>query len=84
MVLIAGNPVSALVGFHLFAVPALRKMCGKADPVPTKITVGLTHQVRLGYRPECMRAHVAYADGGELIGTDIASRLCAITYCSLH
>lgn len=32
-----GNPVSALVTFHLFVLPALRKMSG--DPNPRSLTI---------------------------------------------
>jgi molybdopterin molybdotransferase len=38
---LAGNPVSTLVGFHLFVRPCLRKMMGRPDAVPEAIEARL-------------------------------------------
>jgi molybdopterin molybdotransferase len=36
-----GNPVSTIVGFHLFVLPALRRMMGWVDPAPPTVTATL-------------------------------------------
>lgn len=60
-----GNPASAVVTFHLFVLPALRKMLG-ADPYELpRVRVVLEEDVRLDSRPEFHRVWVAFgaADG---------------------
>ncbi|MCX5648252.1 MAG: molybdopterin molybdotransferase MoeA [Planctomycetota bacterium] len=42
-----GNPVSTIVGFHLFVLPALRKMMGRADPAPPTVTATLAAPVKV-------------------------------------
>ncbi|RKP27622.1 MoaB/Mog domain-containing protein [Syncephalis pseudoplumigaleata] len=59
-----GNPSSALVTFHLFAVPALRRMGGLAKPDHTVLRVRLTHDIQLDSRPEYHRAVVTVAEDG--------------------
>lgn len=61
-----GNPASALVTFHLFVLPALRKMLG-ADPheLP-RVRVVLEEDVRLDSRPEFHRVCVAFGADGRL------------------
>ncbi len=42
-----GNPVSTIVGFHLFVLPALRRMMGRADPAPPTVTATLAGETRV-------------------------------------
>ncbi len=52
-----GNPVSSLVTFHLFAVPALRKLAGWPDPHLRRVQARLAQPLRLDpERPEYHRA----------------------------
>jgi gephyrin len=52
-----GNPVSSLVTFYLFAMPALRKLAGWADPLLPRVQAVLAQPLGLdGYRPEYHRA----------------------------
>jgi molybdopterin molybdotransferase len=54
-----GNPVSTLVGFEVFARPALRRMLGHAAPYPALVAVRLEHAHRHGTgRPELARARL--------------------------
>ncbi|KAI9145814.1 MoaB/Mog domain-containing protein [Paraphysoderma sedebokerense] len=56
-----GNPVSALVTFHVFVVPLLRQLVGmKHYDYPT-VTVELSHSIQLDpFRPEYHRAILSY------------------------
>lgn len=57
-----GNPASALVTFHLFVLPALRKYAGHSGPrahLP-KLRVTLTEDIKLDPRPEYVRAVVSW------------------------
>jgi molybdopterin molybdotransferase len=61
-----GNPVSCMVGFHLFVRPALRKMAGVADDrlVRPTVTAHLANDVRSsGDRRNFQRAVVTWRDG---------------------
>ena len=52
-----GNPVSSLVTFYLFVVPALRKMAGWQDPRLRQVKARLAQPLPLdAYRPEYHRA----------------------------
>lgn len=52
-----GNPVSSLVTFYLFAVPALRQLAGWPDPQLRRIQARLAQPLPLDpYRPEFHRA----------------------------
>ena len=52
-----GNPVSSLVTFYLFAVPALRKMAGWREPRLRQVQARLAQALPLDpYRPEFHRA----------------------------
>ncbi|GMT10791.1 hypothetical protein PFISCL1PPCAC_2088 [Pristionchus fissidentatus] len=51
-----GNPVSSFVCAELFAVPALRKMGGYANPDHSVIKVTLANSIKLDARPEYVRA----------------------------
>ena len=42
-----GNPVSTLVGFHLFVRSALKKMMGHPDPVPPAVTATLAGETKV-------------------------------------
>ncbi|KAI8848756.1 hypothetical protein BC829DRAFT_393369 [Chytridium lagenaria] len=53
-----GNPVSAMVGFYLFVLPALRKMAGHASPHLPIVLAKLAHPVHLDSRPEFFRARI--------------------------
>jgi molybdopterin molybdotransferase len=59
-----GNPVSAMVTFHLLARPALRALAG-ADPADTKIRAVLDEPVGLSPRREqAIRCRLAARDDG--------------------
>ncbi|KAF1747067.1 hypothetical protein GCK72_023526 [Caenorhabditis remanei] len=51
-----GNPASAWVCSHLFAVPLARTIAGYTKTQHTRITVRLAHDIKLGDRPEYVRA----------------------------
>ena len=52
-----GNPVSSLVTFYLFAVPAIRRLAGRADPHWPRVQARLAHALPLDAdRPEYHRA----------------------------
>ncbi|KAJ3325261.1 hypothetical protein HDU93_002669 [Gonapodya sp. JEL0774] len=53
-----GNPVSALVTFHLFALPSLRLLSSHPSPNHQTIPVRLLHAVPTDPRPEYMRARL--------------------------
>jgi molybdopterin biosynthesis enzyme len=76
-----GNPVSALVSFHLFIRPALATMTGaKAIDLP-RVPVRLGHDVVSGDRIEFQRANVWVAADGMLhvkaTGGQASSRLAS-------
>ena len=59
-----GNPVSAMVTFHLFARPALRALAG-ADPSPTHVRARLDAPIRLNARREqAIRVRLDARDDG--------------------
>jgi len=59
-----GNPVSAMVTFHLFARPALRALQG-ADPAATRTTAVLAEAVaRHPRREQAVRVRLEHADDG--------------------
>jgi len=43
---LSGNPASALTNFCACALPALRKLCGRADPLPTPIRAALARDFK--------------------------------------
>ncbi len=56
-----GNPVSSLVTFYLFVVPALRKMAGWPDPALRVVQARLAQPLPLdAYRPEYHRATLSW------------------------
>jgi molybdopterin molybdotransferase len=59
-----GNPVSAMVTFHLFARPALRRLAG-ADPADARTTAVLEQTVeRRSTRDQVLRCRLAVRDDG--------------------
>ncbi|XP_058452731.1 molybdenum cofactor synthesis protein cinnamon [Malaya genurostris] len=85
-----GNPVSAFVTFHIFALPALKKYLSYINDAPCnpaklqlpRITVELiTENYELDPRPEYARASVFSRDGklyAKITGAQISSRLKSI------
>ncbi|KAF9930139.1 hypothetical protein BGZ67_005977 [Mortierella alpina] len=61
-----GNPVSATVTFHLFVLPALRKLAGYEKYMWPSINAEVTHDVRLDERPEYQRAIVSVTSEGRI------------------
>ncbi|BFZ58841.1 hypothetical protein PYCC9005_005906 [Savitreella phatthalungensis] len=71
-----GNPASALVTFHLFVLPALRRMSGyslQTASLPT-IWVKLQSAVKLDPRPEYHRVQPSQRAGNDLL----ASARCSL------
>ncbi|MEZ4866832.1 MAG: molybdopterin-binding protein [Caldilineaceae bacterium] len=83
-----GNPVSSLVTYYLFVVPALRKLAGWAEPNLTRVQAQLAQPLRLdAYRPEYHRATLRWdvalnnGQGGyraESTGSQASSRLLSM------
>lgn len=66
-----GNPASALVTFHLFVLPYVRKYSGYQGAqigLPT-IPIQISHQVKLDPRPEYHRVNVIIDNEGQLKAT---------------
>ena len=56
-----GNPVSSLVTYYLFVVPALRKLAGWPDPYLRRVQAQLAQPLALdAYRPEYHRATLTW------------------------
>ena len=64
-----GNPASALVTFHLFVLPSLRKASGVEKPPLPVTRVSLAQDVKLDPRPEYHRVFVSMTETGELLAT---------------
>lgn len=62
-----GNPVSATVAFHLFVLPALRRMAGWNKPENTLLPVTIKHSIRLDSRPEYHRVQVSISNEEGLV-----------------
>jgi gephyrin len=77
-----GNPVSALVGFEIFARPALLKLAGHPTPVRPRVRVVLDTALTPGDRPEFQRAIVRQGPDGQLhasnTGAQASSRLASM------
>ncbi|KAH8264846.1 hypothetical protein KR038_003799 [Drosophila bunnanda] len=78
-----GNPVSAFVTFHLFALPAIRWAAGwdRSKCSLPVIQVKLLNELPLDGRPEYVRASVISKAGelqARIIGDQISSRLQSI------
>ena len=61
-----GNPASALVTFHLFVLPALRKASGLENPMLPIAKVSLAQDVKLDPRPEYHRVYISVTKEGGL------------------
>lgn len=70
---LAGNPVSAMVGFHLFVVPGLRRMAGWEKPEHGLVPVKIEQDIRLDPRPEYHRVQVKI-EHGELVATSTGAQ----------
>ncbi|KAI8382313.1 MoaB/Mog domain-containing protein [Blakeslea trispora] len=79
---LAGNPVSATVGFYLFVLPALRRMAGWSRPYPSTPSVLVQHDILLDSRPEYHRVHVTVNNQGTLVaestGNQQSSRMLSM------
>lgn len=79
-----GNPVSSLVTFYLFVVPALRKMAGWPDPRLRRVQARLAQPLPLdAFRPEYHRATLSWdADQACFVaastGSQVSSRLLSM------
>lgn len=81
-----GNPVSALVTFYLFALPAIRKLAGFKKPHLQRIQARLDFDITLDTRPEYHRAKLNWDsdDGVPLAvstGSQCSSRLLSMRSC---
>ena len=78
-----GNPVSAMVTFNLFVLPALNKLTGSQSPELTKIKAKLLQAVSLDARPEYHRVVLSWKSG-DLVpsaistGSQCSSRLLSM------
>lgn len=78
-----GNPVSAMVTFNLFVLPALRKLAGFQHPQLTKIKAKLRQPVDLDPRPEYHRVVLSWKPGEAVpsaisTGSQCSSRLLSM------
>lgn len=78
-----GNPVSAMVTFSLFVLPALRKLAGFQHPQLTKIKAKLPQPVDLDPRPEYHRVVLSWKPGEAVpsaisTGSQCSSRLLSM------
>ncbi len=63
-----GNPVSSLVCFHLFVIPALRKMTGQRSSLAGRFVGRLQHDwTHPGGRETYFPGHVQSSDGGLVV-----------------
>jgi len=63
VIALPGNPVSAYVGFHLFVVPALRRLLGMKDAMVPRIRATLDEPLESDGRESYLRAIVHYENG---------------------
>jgi len=78
-----GNPVSAMVTFNLFVLPALCKMAGSQCPKLTKVKAKLPQEVNLDPRPEYHRVVLSWKPGEAVpsavsTGSQCSSRLLSM------
>ena len=83
MFALPGNPVSAMVTFSLFVLPALRKMAGFRCPELTKVKARLPQAVPLDMRPEYHRVVLSWKSGEAIpsavsTGSQCSSRLLSM------
>jgi molybdopterin molybdotransferase len=62
---LAGNPVSAFVGFIVFVLPVIEKMLGSTDPTQNHVRVRLAEPLQSDGRESYLRAHT-YRKNGHL------------------
>ncbi|XP_038071732.1 gephyrin-like isoform X2 [Patiria miniata] len=79
-----GNPASAIVTFHLFVLPALRKMMGYAQPNLTKIKAKVASDIKLDPRPEFQRVKLVWGSSdlvpmATITGSQMSSRLLSMS-----
>ena len=90
---LSGNPASALTNYYAVVLPALRKLCGCAQPRLTELTVTLaedfpkkspkTRLIRgtLDYSDGTAKMHVSHAQGNgvlhSLVGCDLLAEIPA-------
>ena len=78
-----GNPASALVTFHLFVLPSLRKASGMERPMLPIARVALAQDVKLDPRPEYHRVFISVTAKGGLLavstGGQRSSRVGSLT-----
>ena len=61
---LSGNPASSLTNFYMLALPALRALCGLAEPVPPEITLTLADAFPKGsYGTRILRGTLDMRDG---------------------
>lgn len=76
-----GNPVSATVAFHLFVLPALRRMAGWENADNQSIPVKVMNDIQLDGRPEFHRVNVKFDKNGliaESTGSQKSSRMLSM------
>lgn len=78
-----GNPVSAVVTFNLFVLPALRKLAGSQCPELTQVKAKLPQSVQLDPRPEYHRVVLSWKSGEAVpsavsTGSQCSSRLLSM------
>ena len=78
-----GNPVSAMVTFNLFVLPALGKLAGFQHPQLTKIKAKLLQPIDLDPRPEYYRVVLSWKPGEAVpwaisTGSQCSSRLLSM------
>ena len=76
-----GNPVSALVAFHLLTIPALKAMSGQDCTDPVFQIAVLDHDLRLDPRPEFHRAKLYFSKDEwhvETTGMQQSSRILSL------
>ncbi len=79
-----GNPVSSLVTFYLFGVPAMRRLAGWPDPHLRRVHARLAQPLRLDpHRPEYHRATLHWDPEGRAFvavstGSQASSRLLSM------
>ena len=78
-----GNPVSAMVTFNLFVLPALRKLAGFPHPQLTRVKAKLPQAVNLDPRPEYHRVVLSWKSGEAVpsavsTGSQCSSRLLSM------
>ena len=60
---VAGNPVSASAGFHLFAREALDRLEGAADPGAARLSARITRELSASARETYVDARLSFPEG---------------------